>query len=181
MLMRRSVARAGTAVAALAGCSVSFAAPTADAPAARSYNTVTSAGYQPARPFRVGVLGATGAVGQRFLQHLDGHPWFRVTRLGASERSAGKPYAEAANWMVSPDVPAYLRGMKVVGCMPEDFGGDVDLVFSALVRARGCGGGGARRPALSIRPHIPAAPSIAGRARCGHRRARLPRRGRARL
>ena len=136
MLMRRTVARAGSAVAALAGCSVSFAAPAADAPASRSYNTVTSAGYQPARPFRVGVLGATGAVGQRFLQHLDGHPWFRVTRLGASERSAGKPYAEAANWMVSPDVPAYLRGMKVVGCMPEDFGGDVDLVFSALVRAQ---------------------------------------------
>ena len=47
----------------------------------------------------VAVLGATGAVGQRFIQLLQGHPWFRVTELLASDRSAGQPYGEAARWV----------------------------------------------------------------------------------
>jgi aspartate-semialdehyde dehydrogenase len=100
---------------------------------------VTSAtapsGFKPSRPYKVGILGATGAVGQRFLEHLENHPWFEVVALGASERSAGKEYSAAANWMVGPNVPAYLKGKKVVGCTPQEFGKDVDLVFSALVRS----------------------------------------------
>ena len=46
----------------------------------------------------VAVLGATGAVGQRFVQLLADHPWFEVSELAASDRSAGKPYREAASW-----------------------------------------------------------------------------------
>jgi aspartate-semialdehyde dehydrogenase len=103
-------------------------------PPSRTFNTRTASGYAPPRKFRVGVLGATGAVGQRFLEHLEGHPWFEVTRVGASDRSVGKRYADAANWMVTPNVPGYVKDMKVVACAPADFGGDVDLVFSALVR-----------------------------------------------
>ena len=48
---------------------------------------------------KVGVLGATGAVGQRFVQMLQGHPWFEITALCASERSAGKRYADACTWI----------------------------------------------------------------------------------
>jgi aspartate-semialdehyde dehydrogenase len=88
----------------------------------------------PAKKYRVGVLGSTGAVGQRFIQYLEGHPWFEVTRLGASSRSEGKPYEVAANWGVSRDVPRFVRGMTVAACDPAQFK-DVDLVFSALVRA----------------------------------------------
>ena len=96
-------------------------------------SATTPTGFKPSRPFKVGILGATGAVGQRFLEHLENHPWFEVVALGASERSAGKEYSAAANWMVGPNVPAYLKGKKVVGCTPQEFGKDVDLVFSALV------------------------------------------------
>lgn len=63
----------------------------------------------------VAVLGATGAVGQRFVQLLDGHPWFAVRELVASDRSVGKAYAEAANWLVSPDIPADVAGLSVKG------------------------------------------------------------------
>ena len=104
-------------------------------PQARAVHTKrTASGYAPERRFRVGVLGATGAVGQRFLQHLEGHPWFEVTHLGASERSAGKTYGEATAWHLSADAPAYLKGMRVTACEPAAFAHDVDFVFSALVR-----------------------------------------------
>ncbi len=63
----------------------------------------------------VAVLGATGAVGQRFIQLLEGHPWFEVRELVASDRSVGKTYAEAANWLVSPDIPAAVAGLVVKG------------------------------------------------------------------
>jgi aspartate-semialdehyde dehydrogenase len=81
----------------------------------------------------VGVLGATGAVGQRFLQYLDGHPWFEVVALGASERSAGKKYEAAAAWQLSAELPDFVRGKTVVACSPAAMK-DVDVVFSALVR-----------------------------------------------
>ena len=130
--LRRFAAAFAAAGSASAALSLSPAPHTA--PPARAFNTRTASGYAPAKRFRVGVLGATGAVGQRFVEHLEGHPWFEVTRLGASERSVGKAYAEAANWMVTPNVPSYVRDMKVVACEPGAFGADVDLVFSALVR-----------------------------------------------
>ena len=79
----------------------------------------------------MGVLGATGAVGQRFVQGLEGHPWFEVVALGASERSAGKAYAKAVNWGLSANVPEFARGITVSGCTPDVMPG-VDVVFSAL-------------------------------------------------
>ena len=64
-------------------------------------------------PIPVGLLGATGMVGQRFILQLEGHPWFRVAWLGASERSAGRPYAEAARWVQDRPMPESVAGMVV--------------------------------------------------------------------
>lgn len=77
----------------------------------------------------VSILGATGLVGQRLVQMLDGHPWFRVRALAASDNSVGKPYAEAVKWKLGSDMPAFARGMVVQTCDPKF---DVPLVFSAL-------------------------------------------------
>ena len=78
---------------------------------------------------KVGVLGATGAVGQRFVQLLQGHPWFELTALCASSRSVGKRYADACNWMLRGDMPAHLRDVVLLPCEPNV---DCELVFSAL-------------------------------------------------
>ena len=78
---------------------------------------------------RVGILGATGTVGQRFLQLLDGHPSFVVTALAASDRSEGKPYAEACTWRLPGDVPAAAARLRVQAPEPPL---DCDLVFSSL-------------------------------------------------
>jgi len=80
---------------------------------------------------KVGILGATGAVGQRFVQLLEGHPWFEVAVLYASERSAGKSYKEAVNWKVPVVRPTYVDDLVVQTMRP---GADLDLVFSALPR-----------------------------------------------
>lgn len=64
----------------------------------------------------VAVLGATGAVGQRFLQLLDGHPWFEVVELAASDRSAGKRYREACAWRLPGGPPAGVADLEVRGC-----------------------------------------------------------------
>jgi len=77
----------------------------------------------------VAVLGATGAVGQRFVSLLDGHPWFRVTALAASERSAGRPYAEAVSWFLDRPIPGWARDMTVVPCRA---GLDARIAFSGL-------------------------------------------------
>lgn len=95
----------------------------------------------PATKLRVGVLGATGAVGQRFVHILEGHPWFELTALGASERSIGKAYESATTWQVSPDIPAFVRGRKVAACSPSAMP-DVDFVFSALVSSHASKRGG---------------------------------------
>jgi len=81
---------------------------------------------------KVGILGATGAVGQRFVQQLADHPWFRVSCLAASERSAGKPYAEAARWMLNTPIPENLRQETLVLGTPEEVAERCDIVFSAL-------------------------------------------------
>lgn len=78
---------------------------------------------------KVGVLGATGAVGQRFVQLLDGHPWFEIAALAASEVSAGKTYADACAWRISSDMPESVRQMEV---LPVEPGFEADIVFSAL-------------------------------------------------
>ena len=79
---------------------------------------------------KAGILGATGAVGQRFVQLLANHPWFEITALAASERSAGKPYGEVAKWRLDTDLPEKVRGLTVVSTKPKDV--DADIVFSAL-------------------------------------------------
>jgi aspartate-semialdehyde dehydrogenase len=81
--------------------------------------------------FRVGILGATGAVGQKFIRILENHPWFQVTALGASNRSAGKPYSEASNWIESTPMPENVKQLEVLECRSELFR-DVDFVFSGL-------------------------------------------------
>jgi aspartate-semialdehyde dehydrogenase len=77
----------------------------------------------------VGVLGATGAVGQRFVQMLQGHPWFEITELCASERSAGKRYVDACHWILRGDMPAHLRDVVLTEGKP---GINCRIVFSAL-------------------------------------------------
>src|SRR3954469_11296066 len=66
----------------------------------------------------VGVLGATGMVGQQFITRLANHPWFRVSWLAASERSEGKRYADAAPGRLATPMPDSVRDMKVDGCVP---------------------------------------------------------------
>ncbi|HET8644669.1 MAG TPA: aspartate-semialdehyde dehydrogenase [Vicinamibacteria bacterium] len=61
----------------------------------------------------VAVLGATGAVGQRFIQLLDGHPWFEVAEVAASDRSAGKTYREAATWRLDTELPEAVADLRV--------------------------------------------------------------------
>jgi len=77
----------------------------------------------------VGVLGATGVVGQQFVARLASHPWFRLAWLGASERSEGRPYAECAAWRLPSALPPGIAAMKVEGVTP---GRAPHLLFSAL-------------------------------------------------
>ena len=79
----------------------------------------------------VGVLGATGAVGQRFVERLADHPWFNLSTLAASERSAGKPYGHVVNWRLETPFPEKIAKTKVTSISPKAMK-DVDLVFSAL-------------------------------------------------
>ena len=77
----------------------------------------------------VAVLGATGAVGQRFIQLLANHPWFEIAALAASERSAGRCYADASNWVIPGDPPAAVGEMVVRPLAPNL---PAKLIFSAL-------------------------------------------------
>jgi len=78
----------------------------------------------------VGILGATGMVGQQFIALLSRHPWFRVTWLGASERSAGKKYREAAAWRLSAPLPDDIANLEVQTAAPSKSA--PQLVFSGL-------------------------------------------------
>src|SRR5438270_14019751 len=77
----------------------------------------------------VGILGATGMVGQHFIRFLDGHPLFRLTWLGASERSAGKRYSEAAKWHLGGLAPDEIAGLTVEEAKPRNA---PQLLFSAM-------------------------------------------------
>jgi aspartate-semialdehyde dehydrogenase len=83
---------------------------------------------------KVAILGATGAVGQRYIQLLQGHPWFKVEVLAASERSAGKKYKDACNWVMESDLPKEIAEMTVADANVQSVekAGDVDLIFSSL-------------------------------------------------
>ncbi len=80
--------------------------------------------------FKVAILGATGMVGQKFVQLLANHPWFEITTLMASERRVGKRYGEEVDWIVSSDVPENVRDIEMAPMDPKHC--DADIVFSAL-------------------------------------------------
>jgi aspartate-semialdehyde dehydrogenase len=82
-----------------------------------------------AKKWRVGVLGATGIVGQRLVKLLGGHAWFELTEVAASERSSGRTYAEAVRWHLETPIPEVARDLVVKGIDPVL---DCDFVFSAL-------------------------------------------------
>ncbi len=75
------------------------------------------------------MLGATGVVGQRFVQLLDQHPWFEVVALTGADRSVGRAYAETCHWVLSTPMPAWARAMEVLPTLPPV---EARLVFSAL-------------------------------------------------
>jgi aspartate-semialdehyde dehydrogenase len=77
----------------------------------------------------VGILGATGTVGQRFVELLEGHPWFEIAALTASDRSEGKPYGEAARWRLASELPDRVAGLTVRGSSADL---PCRIVFSAL-------------------------------------------------
>lgn len=83
--------------------------------------------------YRIGVLGATGLVGQRLLERLVHHPWFEPVGLGASERSAGRPYGAVARWRAASAPPGEIVEQTVRECRADHFV-DCDAVFSALDR-----------------------------------------------
>ena len=78
---------------------------------------------------KAGILGATGTVGQRFIQLLENHPWIEVGDLAASDRSEGKRYQQACTWKISGQIPEYARSLVVKECAPPL---DCDFVFSGL-------------------------------------------------
>ncbi len=81
----------------------------------------------------VGVLGATGTVGQRFVQLLADHPWFEVVALTGSDRTVGRPYGEGVNWLMPGRVPAQAAALTVQPTAPNlDIPGNPPVVFSAL-------------------------------------------------
>ena len=86
-------------------------------------------GFQGGGKMPVAVLGATGAVGQRMVQLLADHPWFRIEALVASERSAGKSYRDAARWLLPGSAPESVASMKVLSLSDEYPG---RIAFSAL-------------------------------------------------
>jgi aspartate-semialdehyde dehydrogenase len=85
--------------------------------------------------FRVGIIGVTGMVGQNYLRLLENHPWFDVTYLGASQRSAGKTYQNVVEgrWQMETPMPVKVREMKIHNALEIPTPGkECDLVFSAI-------------------------------------------------
>ncbi|HTT77995.1 MAG TPA: aspartate-semialdehyde dehydrogenase, partial [Candidatus Binataceae bacterium] len=78
---------------------------------------------------KVGILGATGMVGQRFIQLLEHHPWFEVAWLAASDRSSGKKYGEAVKWKLDSALPERIARMPVSPATPDDA---PKVIFAAL-------------------------------------------------
>ena len=81
------------------------------------------------KKFRVGILGATGMVGQRFIQLLENHSQFEITALAASDRSQGKTFQEACTWRLSGEMPTFVKMMTVAAPEPPL---DCELIFSSL-------------------------------------------------
>ena len=88
------------------------------------------------KKLRVGILGATGMVGQRFISLLENHPWFEVVAVAASPRSAGKTYEDAVGdrWKMDTPMPERVRNMVVLNVNDvEHVASQVDFVFSAEI------------------------------------------------
>ncbi|GAC1359342.1 MAG: aspartate-semialdehyde dehydrogenase [Acidobacteriaceae bacterium] len=82
---------------------------------------------------KIGILGATGMVGQRFIQMLHNHPWFEIAWLAASDRSVGKTYGEACRWKLDTPLPANISAMTLQPNVPELAVGDLPrIIFAAL-------------------------------------------------
>ena len=82
---------------------------------------------------KVGILGATGMVGQRFIQLLSNHPWFEIAWLAASDRSAGKTYGEACRWKLDTPLPTHIAAMTMQPNVPEGTVGELPkIIFAAL-------------------------------------------------
>ncbi len=82
---------------------------------------------------KVGILGATGMVGQRFIQLLSNHPWFEIAWLAASDRSAGKTYGEACRWKLDTPLPQHIAAMTIQPNVPEGTVGELPkIIFAAL-------------------------------------------------
>lgn len=81
------------------------------------------------KKIKVGILGATGSVGQKFIELLSDHPWFEINELAASDRSAGKKYRDAVNWVMQTPLREEIADRIVVNCEP---GIESRIVFSAL-------------------------------------------------
>ena len=84
---------------------------------------------------RVGILGGTGMVGQRFIALLENHPWFEVTTIAASQRSEGLTYEEAVNgrWKMDTPIPEGVKNIKIMNVNEAEKVADtVDFVFSAV-------------------------------------------------
>jgi aspartate-semialdehyde dehydrogenase len=82
-----------------------------------------------AERLRVGILGATGTVGQRFIQMLDGHPFFEVTWLAASDRSTGRHYEDAVRWKLDTPIPLAVRSLPLSPATPDQ---PPSIIFAAL-------------------------------------------------
>ena len=83
---------------------------------------------------KVAILGATGAIGQRYIELLLKHPWFKIEVLAASEKSSGKKYKDACNWVMETDLPKEIAEMTVADATVESVkkAGNVDLIFTNL-------------------------------------------------
>ena len=85
------------------------------------------------KKLEVGILGATGMVGQRFVSLLEHHPWFEVAWLGASDKSAGKKYVDACHWRLRDPMPESARALPVFECKPDGHAGRIpQLLFASL-------------------------------------------------
>jgi len=78
---------------------------------------------------QIGILGATGMVGQRYIQLLENHPWFEVAWIAASDRSSGKSYGEAAKWRLDTPLPERIANMTVSAADPE---GAPKVIFASV-------------------------------------------------
>src|SRR4051812_599959 len=81
------------------------------------------------KQIEVGILGGTGMVGQHFIRFIERHPWFKLSWLGASDRSAGKKLKDATSWRLDGEMPAFAAGIVVSDSKP---GNAPRLVFSAM-------------------------------------------------